>query len=76
VPAQPVALRFIDSRSGAPSLTPCYLGDDTLVGSLWRTLTGPAVTAVVTFGEPQHAAGRERRAWAADLREAVQALRD
>ena len=74
-PALPVALQFIDSASRAPSLSPCYIDDDTLVGSLWRTLSGPAITAVVSFGEPQHAAGRERRAWAADLREAVLALR-
>ena len=44
-------------RRGAASLAPCYIGDDTLVGSLWRTLTGPPITAVVTFGEPQHGAG-------------------
>ncbi|NPC58922.1 lysophospholipid acyltransferase family protein [Caenimonas soli] len=75
VPVQPVALSFVDSQTRAPSLTPCYIGDDTLVGSLWRTVTGPPVTAVVHYGEPQHASGRDRRAWAADLRCAVDALR-
>jgi 1-acyl-sn-glycerol-3-phosphate acyltransferase len=30
---------------------------------------------VLTFGEPQAADGRDRRAWAADLRNAVDALR-
>ena len=74
-PVLPVALQFIDTATGAPSLSASYIGDDTLVGSLWRTLTGPAFTAVVAFGAPQHAGGRERRAWAADLREAVSALR-
>jgi 1-acyl-sn-glycerol-3-phosphate acyltransferase len=74
-PVQPVALRFIDTASGETSLSPCYIGDDTLVGSLWRTVTGPALTAVVSFGEPQQARGRDRRAWASDLREAVDALR-
>ena len=70
-PVQPVALRFIDAASGETSQAPCYIGDDTLVGSLWRTVTGPGLTAVVSFGEPQLARGRDRRAWAADLREAV-----
>ncbi|HYF19868.1 MAG TPA: lysophospholipid acyltransferase family protein [Ramlibacter sp.] len=75
-PAQPVALQFIDTRSGRMSLAPCYIGDDTLLASLWRTVTGDPVTAVVSFGTPQHAGGRDRRAWAADLRAAVQRLRE
>lgn len=74
-PAQPVALQFIEEATGRTSLSPCYVGDDTLVTSLWRTVTGPRITALVTFGEPQWPEGRDRRAWAADLRLAVQALR-
>ena len=74
-PVQPVALSFLDSKSRTLSLTPCYIGDDTLVGSLWRTVTGAPLTAVVHYGVAQHAAGRDRRAWAADLRSAVDALR-
>jgi 1-acyl-sn-glycerol-3-phosphate acyltransferase len=72
---QPVGLRFVDTATGAVSLTPCYVDDDTLLSSAWRTLAGPPVTAVVTYGEPQHANGRDRRAWAADLRSAVDGLR-
>jgi 1-acyl-sn-glycerol-3-phosphate acyltransferase len=75
VPAQPVALSFVDGTTRRTSLTPCYIGEDTLVGSIWRTLTGPPITAVVAYGEPQAAAGRDRRAWAADLRSAVDGLR-
>ncbi|TFZ06464.1 1-acyl-sn-glycerol-3-phosphate acyltransferase [Ramlibacter henchirensis] len=74
-PAQPVALEFVESETGRNSISPCYIGDETLVTSLWRTLTGPAITAVVSFGEPQQAEGRERRAWAAELRNAVVELR-
>ena len=74
-PVQPAALRFLDSKTRVASLTPCYIGDDTLVGSLWRTVTGSPVTAVVHYGMPQDASGRDRRAWAADLRVAVEALR-
>ena len=74
-PAQPVALQFIQTRTGRMSLDPCYIGDDTLVASLWRTLSGPPITAVVSFGSSQHAGTRDRRAWAADLRAAVQRLR-
>lgn len=74
-PAQPVALSFIDTATRAPTLTPCYVGDDTLVGSVWRTLAGAPITAVVSYGEPQAAQGRDRRTWAADLRSAVNGLR-
>jgi 1-acyl-sn-glycerol-3-phosphate acyltransferase len=74
-PVQPVALDFIDAASGRRSLSPCYIGDDTLLGSLWRTVTGPAFKAAVSFGQPQHVDGRDRRAWAADLRQAILELR-
>jgi 1-acyl-sn-glycerol-3-phosphate acyltransferase len=74
-PVQPVGLSFIDSASRAISLAPCYQQNDTLLGSVWRTLAGPPLTAVVRFGPPQAAGGRERRAWAAELRSAVDQLR-
>jgi 1-acyl-sn-glycerol-3-phosphate acyltransferase len=74
-PALPVALRFVDRATGQPSFAPCYIGDDTLVGSIWRTLTTPGITAVVSYGLPQLAQGRDRRAWAQDLRAEVERLR-
>lgn len=74
-PVQPVALSFTDAATGQRSLAPCYIGDDTLVQSLWRTLCADQLQAVVEFGEPQVAAGRTRRQWALDLRETIAALR-
>ena len=74
-PVQPVALSFMDAATGQRSFAPCYIGDDTLVRSLWRTLGADHLVAVVEFGEPQDAAGRDRRHWAADLREAISTLR-
>ncbi|TXI64564.1 MAG: 1-acyl-sn-glycerol-3-phosphate acyltransferase [Limnohabitans sp.] len=74
-PVQPMSLKFIDARTGELTLAPCYIGDDTLVASVWRTLTAPPITAVVSFGAVQLANGRDRRQWAQDLREAVLALR-
>jgi len=75
-PAQPVALQFVDDITGQISLAPCYVGDDTLWQSLWRTLCASNVQATVHFGEQQYACGRDRRAWAHDLRSSVIALRD
>lgn len=75
-PVQPVALLFIDSVSGGMARGPSYVGDETLLGSVWRTLAGERVTARVRYGAPEMADGRDRRAWAAQLREQVQALRE
>ena len=74
-PLQPVGLNFIDAATGRTSLSPCYIDDDTLVGSLWRTLTGPPVIAVVTYGQPQAVQGRSRRSLARELQAAVEDLR-
>lgn len=73
-PVQPVAMRFVEQASGQQSLAPCYIDDDTLLGSIWRTLTAPQLCAIVTFGEPQTADGRDRRSWAVDVRAAVEEL--
>ncbi len=74
-PVQPLALQFLDTRSGQATQAPCYIGEDTLIASVWRTLCAPAITAVVHFGPVQMADGRERRQWASDLRDAVALLR-
>jgi len=75
VPVQPVALRFVDGPSGLVSHAPRFVGDDTLVGSVLRTLAAQGVQAHVLIGPPDRHAGRDRRRWAQDLREQVHALR-
>ena len=75
-PVQPMSIQFLDAQTGQISLAPCYIGDDSLIGSMWRTLCAPRITAVVHFGALQEAQGRDRRAWAHDLRAQVITLRD
>jgi 1-acyl-sn-glycerol-3-phosphate acyltransferase len=75
-PVQPMSIKFIDAQTGELSFSPCYIGDDTLIGSMWRTLKSSRIEAVVHFGEPQAANGRDRRAWATDLRQDIILLRD
>lgn len=75
VPVQPVGVRFIDTRTGERSFAPCYIDNETLMQSLWRTLTAPPLVALLTFGAPQTAGTRERRAFAADLGSEVDRLR-
>jgi 1-acyl-sn-glycerol-3-phosphate acyltransferase len=74
-PVLPLGLRFADAHTGATSFAPCYIGDDTLVGSIWRTLCAQDLVAVVHFGAAQTAQGRDRRTWATALRAAVIGLR-
>lgn len=74
-PVQPLGLRFIDPATGADSLAPIYAGDTTLWESIWRTISAPAIIARVTYGTPQTAQGRDRRAWAQDLQAEVDRLR-
>lgn len=73
-PVQPLVLRYQDAATGQISLAACYIDDDSFVGSLWRTLLAPRQRVVLTFGLPQHAKGRHRQTWAADVRSEVARL--
>jgi 1-acyl-sn-glycerol-3-phosphate acyltransferase len=73
-PVQPVALRYVD-RHGDTSQAASYIGDESLVGSIWRLLSSDGMAAVVRFGVPDQARGRDRRNWARELREEVDRLR-
>ncbi len=75
-PVQPVALKFVDQHSGQISQGPSFVGDETLLGSLWRTLKSKDIVAVVTYGDPQSHQGRDRRVWAHDVRAEIEKLRD
>lgn len=74
-PVCPVGLGFVDGHNGQRSDAPLFVGDTTLLQSIWSTLRSTRLQAVVHYGLPQHADGRDRRTWAHDLREAVAALR-
>jgi 1-acyl-sn-glycerol-3-phosphate acyltransferase len=74
-PVQTVALQFFDGRSRKPSEAVSYMGDESLLGSIWRTLCARELSAVVAFGTPQLADGRDRRTWAQDLRREIGAMR-
>lgn len=75
-PVLPVALSFQDGDTQEPCDAPTYVGDTTLLASIWRTVRHGRVRAVVRYGEPEHAGGMDRRAWAQVLRVNVARLRD
>ncbi len=70
-PVQPVALAYLDAATGQRSDAPTYIGDTTLVASLWRTFSSPPLVAAVQLAPPEPHAGRDRRAWAHDLRNTI-----
>ncbi len=74
-PVQPLALQFIDTQNQSISMAARYVGDDTLLSSIWSTLNARCLKAVVNFGNPQLSEGRSRRDWANDLREQVMLLK-
>jgi 1-acyl-sn-glycerol-3-phosphate acyltransferase len=71
-PVQPVALRFLEAN-GELSMTPVYIGDDTLVASIWRMLCAKPVTAQLDFLEPVESSGMERRELAEQLEKLISA---
>lgn len=73
-PVVPVALRFVDGASGQRSHAPVFIGDTTLIASIWTTLRANNLQAVVAYGEPQTHNGRDRRTWAQDLHAEVERL--
>ena len=74
-PIQALALQFVDAKTNTISMAARYIDDDTLLSSVWSTLRARHLKAVVTFGLPQTADGRDRRAWASDLYQDVLALK-
>ena len=74
-PVLPVGLRFVDGASGETSYAATYVGDETLLGSIWRVLSSEQLVAVVHYGEAETAQGRDRRVWSRDLRAEVDRLR-
>lgn len=75
-PVMPVALRFVHAETGAPHPAPVFVGDTTLLASIWATLRADGVCAVVRFGVAEDCLGRDRRTWAQGMRAEVQRLLD
>jgi 1-acyl-sn-glycerol-3-phosphate acyltransferase len=74
-PVRPVALSFVHAGNGVRHDAPTYIGDTTLLASIWATLRATDVQAVVTYGEAQWSEGRSRRDWAQAVRSDIAGLR-
>lgn len=67
---QPVALRYRDS-SGQRTEAPAYVGDDSLLKSVWSIVSTPAMTAEMRFLPPVRPRQAHRRDVAQELRAAI-----
>ena len=74
-PVQPIGLTYLDAKSGAPSHVTDYVGDVSLVGSVWATVSAKPLLARVCFGRRLASVGLDRRSLAAQAREEVTTLR-
>ena len=74
-PVQPVALRYADAHH-AVSPAALWVGDTTLVQSLWQLACGQGLRVMLTVLPPMRTAHADRRALAEHLRQEIgQALR-
>lgn len=75
---QPLGLAYRPAAAPPDALArhdaPVYVGDTTLLASVWRVLTATDLQVHLRWGLPQTADGRDRRTWAAELRAEVSAL--
>jgi len=67
---QPLALRYVDAR-GERTTAAAYVGDTSLLESVWRIVSEPRLVAEAHFTRPIRAAHHERRALAHEAENAI-----
>ena len=67
-PVQPLCISYLDRASGLQTQAPSFVGEITLVQSVWSTISAAPITAKVKAGELQYCQARSRKEWAVDLR--------
>jgi 1-acyl-sn-glycerol-3-phosphate acyltransferase len=70
-PVQAVALRFLDVSTLQISLSPAFVGDDSLLDSVWKMLTTEPVLAQLHFLPPLASAEQDRRVLAEQLQQQI-----
>jgi 1-acyl-sn-glycerol-3-phosphate acyltransferase len=74
-PVQPVVLRYSDPKSRFSTAAP-YIGDETLVGSMWKIACADQLAVQLSFLEPLTPHSADRRALSGELRQRIQATLD
>ena len=72
-PVQPMGLRYTDAGDGRPSAAVEFVGETTLLQSVWRVASADRLVVHVRLLPPHATAGADRRALAASLRAGIAA---
>jgi 1-acyl-sn-glycerol-3-phosphate acyltransferase len=72
-PVQSVVLRFVDEATGARSMSPVYVDDDSLLSSVWRMLSSPPVVAHLQFLPSVETQRMDRRQLAREMQQKISA---
>ncbi len=72
---QPLGLSYLEPAMGGRSSAVSFVGDETLIASIWLLLCSQGAVARMSMGQPEPSGGRDRRSWAQDLQTQVAALR-
>jgi 1-acyl-sn-glycerol-3-phosphate acyltransferase len=75
MPVQPVAMRYSEGGARFSDAVP-YIGDETLVGSMWKIACAEGLAVHLGFLAPLASQGADRRALSAELRRAIQVALD
>ena len=70
-PVVPLALQY--RRDGRPTVAPAFIGEMTLVASIWNIVSTPGLSAHLTWLPSLDSAGRTRHALGAAARDAIAA---
>jgi 1-acyl-sn-glycerol-3-phosphate acyltransferase len=73
-PIQPWALRYHDARTGIQTHAPAYVGDTSLIASIWSVLCAEPMLAKVHCGQSRVHAAAERKLIAQELHGEVAGL--
>jgi 1-acyl-sn-glycerol-3-phosphate acyltransferase len=71
LPVLPVGLRYVDARTGEPTLAPAYIGDLSLLDCLNAVLRAPPIKARLTVGPMLYPSSASRRELAESARDVV-----
>ena len=70
-PVFPVALSYVHAGGAIRHDAPVYIGDTSLLASMWATVRATDVQALVSFGDAQVDEGRTRREWAENVHNTI-----
>ncbi len=73
-PIIPICIAYKDRSSDEPCHAPVFVGETTLLQSIWATLTARPISAQVKVGGLSYCSARSRKEWSEELHQLISAL--